>query len=78
MIKEIKNTISESIDNIQTFINDKRESITDKADINTEKKTNYEDRTKEEIYELAKDKDIDGRSYMNKDELIDAVRETRH
>lgn len=50
----------------------------DKADINTAKKTIYEDRTKEEIYELAKDKDIDGISYMNKDELIDAVRETRH
>lgn len=37
MIKEIKNSISESIDNIQTFINNKRESIMDKADINTAK-----------------------------------------
>ena len=34
----------------------------------------YEERTKEELYEQAKDIGIDGRSKMNKQELIDALR----
>ena len=34
----------------------------------------YEDRTKEELYERAKEVGIDGRSDMTKDELIDALR----
>ena len=33
-----------------------------------------EDRTKDELYNLAKDKDIDGRSKMTKDELVAALR----
>lgn len=40
--------------------------------------TQYENRTKDQVYNLAKELDIDGRSYMNKSELIEAVRETRH
>ncbi len=35
----------------------------------------YEDRTKEELYEQAKKVGIDGRSKMSKDELIEALRE---
>ncbi len=38
------------------------------------KASNYEDRTKEELYEQAKELDIDGRSKMTKDELIKALR----
>lgn len=38
------------------------------------KASNYEDRTKEELYEQAKKVGIDGRSNMNKDELIKALR----
>ena len=38
------------------------------------KATEYEDRTKEELYEQAKELDIDGRSKMDKSELIKALR----
>jgi hypothetical protein len=34
----------------------------------------YEDRSKEELYEKAKDVGIEGRSEMSKGELIDALR----
>ncbi len=35
---------------------------------------NYEDRTKDELLDRARELDIDGRSTMTKDELIDALR----
>ena len=34
----------------------------------------YEDRTRDELYNIAKQKDIPGRSKMDKQELIDAIR----
>ena len=34
----------------------------------------YEERTKEELYERAKELDIEGRSEMTKEELIEALR----
>lgn len=36
--------------------------------------SDYEDRTKHELYEKAKDVGIEGRSSMSKSELIDALR----
>ena len=36
--------------------------------------TDPEDRSKDELYDEAKDIGIDGRSKMDKDELIDAIR----
>ena len=38
------------------------------------KAKSYEDRTKDELYQLAKKIGISGRSKMNKEELIDAIR----
>jgi hypothetical protein len=38
------------------------------------KASTYEDRTKDELYQKAKEVGIEGRSDMTKDELIDALR----
>ena len=38
------------------------------------KSSSYEDRSKEELYDKAKDVGIEGRSDMSKDELIKALR----
>jgi hypothetical protein len=47
---------------------------TDQAGEKGGKASNYEDRTKEELYEQAKELEIDGRSSMSKSELIHALR----
>ncbi|MEO9503796.1 DUF7218 family protein [Nonlabens ulvanivorans] len=47
---------------------------TKKASEKGGKASNYESRTKDELYQKAKEIDIDGRSNMNKQELIDALR----
>ena len=37
----------------------------------------YEDRTRQQLYEVAKQKDIPGRSKMGKWDLIEAIRKAR-
>lgn len=37
-------------------------------------RTDYEARTRDELYNIAKEKDIPGRSKMGKEELIEAIR----
>lgn len=38
----------------------------------------YEERTYDELYSLASERDINGRSSMNKNQLIRSLREERH
>jgi hemerythrin superfamily protein len=40
----------------------------------TDTPTAYEDRTREELYELAQEREIDGRAEMSKEELVEALR----
>lgn len=51
-----------------------RISNTENAGKKGGKASNYEERTKKELYDQAKEIGIAGRSKMNKDELINALR----
>lgn len=84
-LKTIKNDIGE----IQGYLKKRTEStrdnlneLSDEAKNKSEevlkkakKLTSFEEWTKEELYERAKKEEIDGYSQMNKDELINALRE---
>lgn len=60
------------------FVDDVNLQIPSKDDINEEDakrdKPDYESWNREELYDLAKTLDIDGRSKMNKKQLINALR----
>jgi len=42
----------------------------------TTSEATYQERTREELYELAQERDIEGRAEMNKDQLVEALRLT--
>lgn len=42
------------------------------------KASDYEERTKDELYKRAQELEIEGRSKMNKDELINALRDSKY
>ncbi len=48
---------------------------TSKSGDSGKKNQRLEDRTKKELYDRAQDLDIDGRSKMNKQELVEAIRD---
>tara|TARA_R110002012_G_scaffold280222_3_gene468685 strand:- start:1039 stop:1293 length:255 start_codon:yes stop_codon:yes gene_type:complete len=47
---------------------------TDNSGVKGGKASSYEERTKDKLYQKAKNIGIDGRGQMNKDELINALR----
>ena len=63
-------TTKEHINKIGQNAKNKGEDILEQA----KKLTSYDEWTKEELYNRAKEAEIDGYSQMNKDELIEALR----
>jgi gas vesicle protein len=60
----------EELSDIRDDVKHRGEDILEKA----KKATSYEEWTKEELYELAKESNIEGYSQMNKGELLEAVK----
>ncbi len=76
MAKEIKNEDQYEALRDQGYSKEKSARIANSPNSGKKggKAEKYEDRTKEELYEQAKNVGIEGRSTMSKDELIHALR----
>jgi DNA primase large subunit len=75
-IKNASPVAKEVIESITDIYDEAKKTLTQRAkvDFNNSESSMYENRTKEDLYALAKEKDIEGRSYMSKSELITALR----
>lgn len=76
-VEELRDDLNERAEETKEGINElgkdakkKRDDLLKRA----KKLTSYDEWTKEELYERAKNADIDGYSKMNKSELIEALR----
>tara|TARA_B100001146_G_scaffold220656_1_gene229670 strand:- start:351 stop:587 length:237 start_codon:yes stop_codon:yes gene_type:complete len=76
MAKQIKNEDQYEALRDQGYSKEKSARIANSSNSGKKggKAEKYEDRTKEELYEQAKNVGIEGRSTMSKDELIHALR----
>lgn len=66
----------ERADTQESVIETAVDTVADALDDGTDRRP-YEERTFEELYELAAERDLDGRSTMNKAQLIEALRDDR-
>jgi hypothetical protein len=75
-IKNASPVVKEVIDSVTEIYDEAKKTLTRRAkeEFDNSENSMYENRTKEDLYALAKEKDIDGRSYMSKSELIAALR----
>lgn len=76
-IKELRKYLNKRAEETKTEIDELKQNARSKGNNvveKTKKLTSYEEWTKDELYERAKEEQIDGYSQMNKDELIEALK----
>lgn len=76
-IKKIQKYLEKRADTTKSELNELSQNAKNKGEEvlqNAKKMTSYEEWTKEELYERAKEAKIDSYSQMNKDELIEALK----
>lgn len=76
-IKKIRKYLKKQVDTTKSELNELSQNAKNKGGEvmkNAKKLTSYEEWTKEELYDRAKEAKIDSYSQMNKDELIEALK----